>query len=67
MQGSGALRLAGKDTFSNRTNIGRLEMFLDGEWGTVCGPIDQKGVADTACNQLGLGQSTIYGSIKTVQ
>ena len=44
---------------------GRLEVFIDGKWGTICskGSADLQAVADTACKQLGLTQaSLLYGS-----
>ena len=31
---------------------GLLEIYLNGEWGAVCGSIDQN-MANTACRQLG--------------
>ena len=43
---------------------GRLEIFIDGKWGTVCGKngTDFKAVADTACRQLGLTEAALFGS-----
>ena len=36
---------------------GRLEVFIDQNWGTICskGSADLQAVADTACRQLGIG------------
>lgn len=68
MQGNGDLRLAGVPVIKNLTGaIGRLEIFLDGRWGTVCGPIYDQFVADTACRQLGYDFSVVYGSIQDLQ
>ena len=46
------------DTFQ-----GRLEIFIDGKWGTICGTnsTDFRSVADTACRQLGLTEAAILG------
>ena len=67
MQGNGDLRLAGKDVVLNRTKgFGRLEIFLDGKWGTICGPITQS-VAETACRQLDYSFTVIFGSIYNLQ
>ena len=42
---------------------GRLEVLVDGVWGTVCDlNVDfLKTEADVACKQLGFGEATDYG------
>ena len=51
-QREGDLRLAG---YGASRLAGRLEIFLNGEWGTVCSPRDTLDVTKVACRQLGLG------------
>ena len=45
---------------------GRLEIYLSGQWGTVCndgfGPAD----ATLACNQLGYSAYSKYGMVATL-
>ena len=66
MQSNGELRLAGKHQNQVEEGYGRLEVFLDGRWGTVCGPITDQEVANTACRQMGYLFFVIYGSVKTL-
>ena len=51
LPGNGALRLVG----GPRVNEGRVEVYLNGVWGTVCGLEAQlsRGSADVLCRQLG--------------
>lgn len=56
-QENGDVKLVGNETKE------RLEVFLDGEWGSVCfdSSQDQLGVAQTVCRQLGkLNQLGVY-------
>ena len=57
----GDLRLTG----STSPDLGRLEIFLRGEWGTVCGGENGLGrrEADAACNQLGFTSAFRYGDV----
>ncbi len=50
-QNNGDIRLVS----NGGINRGRLEVFIDGEWGTICGKYGTnfKAVAETACRQLG--------------
>ena len=63
--GEGDLRLV--DPASNRSPQGRLEIFLQGEWGTVCSSGFGIREADVACRQLGyvsairVGRVDIFG------
>jgi hypothetical protein len=47
---------------------GRLEIFIDGKWGTICdnSGTDLRAVADTACRQLRLPEPSIYEDYGTV-
>lgn len=51
LPGNGTLRLVD----GPRENEGRVEVFLNGEWGTVCGLETQfsRGAADVLCRRLG--------------
>lgn len=39
------------------TNDGRIEISLDGYWGTVCSENFDKSAADVACKELGFNES----------
>ena len=56
--GEGELRLFGSSTM----DIGRLEIFLQGDWGTVCGDGFREVDANVACRQLGFSRASRYGS-----
>ncbi len=49
----GALRLASLNSSSTLFSSGRLEIYLQGEWGTVCSDGFGFGEGDVACRQLG--------------
>ena len=61
-QNNGDIRLVNnvKDNYD-----GRLEVFMDGKWGTICGKsgTDIQAVADTACRQLGFKEAFVYGTV----
>ena len=57
-QREGDLRL---DGYGASTLAGRLEVYLRGQWGTVCGDGEFNSVAaKVACRQLGLGHAVGY-------
>ena len=45
---------------------GRLEIYLRGEWGTVCDDGFEQTEADIACRQLGFSSALRYGSVTTL-
>lgn len=57
-QNNGDIRLVGQD------NSGRLEIFLNQGWGTVCYNIPSPGAARAACRQLGYSD---YEKVDTVE
>ena len=62
MQANGDLRLAGTPLDRPISEgYGRLEILLDGKWGTICGPIKNQTIADTACRQLGYAYQIQFG------
>ena len=55
----GALRLSSGLLSSS----GRLEVYYNGEWGTVCNNLFNQTDADVACRQLGYLTASSYGTI----
>jgi hypothetical protein len=62
-QSNGDIRLVS----NGRIDRGRLEVYINGEWGTICGKrgTNFKAVAETACRQLGLEVPLVafYGTV----
>ena len=54
---NGDVRLTGEGSTSM---VGRLEVYWNGEWGTVCGRTFGMTEAHVACRQLGLGYAANY-------
>ena len=62
-QSRGELRLVRDSTASYNFTSGRLEVFINGRWGTICNDADF-GLPETtvACQQLGWNGGSSYGS-----
>ena len=59
--GEGDLRLV--DTVTSTRTIGRLEIYLRGEWGTVCDDIFGRTEANVACRQLGFDSAARFSDV----
>ena len=55
---AGALRLGSFDSSFS----GRLEVYFNGEWGTVCNDFFYQTEANVACQQLGYSSASDYGT-----
>ena len=67
-QSNGDIRLVDSPKDSQVTIGGRLEIFIDGKWGTICGNsgTDLQAVADTACRQLRSTEASLFEGSGTV-
>ena len=67
-QNNGDTRLM--DSSLNRTNTGRIEIFLNESWGTICVKNSPRAsiqaVADTACRQLRFKSAYYFGTVKAL-
>ena len=69
-QNNGDIRLVNHWKDNSSAYSGRLEIFIHGQWGTICGKhgTDFKAVAETACRQLGFDVSLVpfYGTVTQI-
>lgn len=56
----GDLRLVQGTVADSTFSAGRIETYINGEWGTVCDDLFNQPDANVACTQLGFARATSY-------
>ena len=56
------VRLVSQTGRTSNLSAGRLEIFINGQWGTVCDDLFGITDADVACRQLGYSEAVGYDS-----
>ena len=56
----GDLRLVRGTVAEDTLSSGRLEIYINGEWGTICDDYFDQTVATVACKQLGFSGAITY-------
>lgn len=62
----GTLRLNTEGVTNPRTYSGRLEIYWNGEWGTVCDDLFGRQEANLACQQLGFETALFFGDVSSI-
>ena len=57
----GTLRLVGGLSSDPNITDGRLDIFINGQWGTVCGELFEQIDADVSCRELGFERAYMFG------
>ena len=60
------VRLVSASGRTTGLSAGRLEIFLNGKWGTVCDDFFDINDADVACRQLGFDRANSYSYAKYI-
>jgi len=62
----GDLRLVRGSLTNASFTSGRLEIYINGQWGTVCDDFWDSANSDVACRQLGFFGATTFGTTSSV-
>ena len=63
----GQLRLVNNSGNSDGVSGGRLEVFFNGKWGTVCDDLFDINDADVACRQLGFSRALRFDNVGSLR